>query len=136
MPGDAKRPLTYADAVRQYSLVGALQPNTGTRLVMYQFLYLTVSAPSTLNAAGTRNFGVISILGVGITSNIKLQQHCAQIEPTVVAPIQVVAVAGSEEHPDPERNARLQHAKLLLDIHEYMYQIHVPSPPGLPGEVG
>ena len=41
---------------------------TGTRLVMYQLLYLTVNAPSTLNAAGTRNYGVISILGVGITS--------------------------------------------------------------------
>ena len=41
---------------------------TGTRLVMYQLLYLTVNAPSTLNATGTRNYGVISILGVGITS--------------------------------------------------------------------
>ena len=38
-------------------------------MAMYQLhIYLTVNAPSTLNAAGTRNYGVISILGVGITS--------------------------------------------------------------------
>ena len=38
-------------------------------MAMYRLhIYLKVNAPSTLNAAGTRNFGVISILGVGITS--------------------------------------------------------------------
>ena len=39
-------------------------------MAMYQLhIYLTVNAPLTLNATGTRNFGVISILGVGITSS-------------------------------------------------------------------
>ena len=38
-------------------------------MAMYQLhIHLTVNAPSTLNATGTRNYGVISILGVGITS--------------------------------------------------------------------
>ena len=32
----------------------------------------TVNAPPTHNAAGTRNYGVISILGVGITSVVRL----------------------------------------------------------------
>ena len=43
---------------------------TGTRLglVMCQLYLLAAHAPSTLNAAGTRNYGVVSILGVGITS--------------------------------------------------------------------
>ena len=39
---------------------------------MYQlYIYRTFNAPSTLNATGTRNYGVISILGVGITSGLK-----------------------------------------------------------------
>ena len=38
-------------------------------MAMYRLhIYLKVNAPSTLIAAGTRNYGVISILGVGITS--------------------------------------------------------------------
>ena len=48
---------------------------TGTRLVMYQLLYLTVNAPSTLNAAGTRNYGVISYLGVGRSTWLYPQSH-------------------------------------------------------------
>ncbi len=55
---------------------------TGTRLVMYQLLYLTIIAPSTLKVAGTRNYGVISILGVyrEYFKAVRAKTGCGQID--------------------------------------------------------